>query len=360
VISDTARSTIEAEFRRQIEIGLHPAASLTVMAGGAGVFNMTHVEDGGPAAQASAGALFRVFSCGKPLVAACLWVLKERGKLSWDDPVARHWPEFAREGKGGVTVRHVLTHQAGLPTTPEDLRDRRHVADWGRCVDAMERAPLEYAPGSRVQYHSVTFGWLAGEIIARISGRSFNDFFEDHVAAPLGLRDTRFRLPARLADRVVRLKEMPGFETPGIADTYNDPRSYQVVFPAGGCISTSYDLARFYAALTGGGKVDGVPWLKPETVAEVTALAAEGVDPSNGSFQRRTLGLAMAGLAPNTYGADAGSLAFGHGGLGTSVTWGDPANGLAVAYLTSGLQPDAVNRARLRDMSAAVRRALGA
>ena len=355
-LSAVGQAQIDAEFNHQFEAGLHPSAALAVYVDGklavdlvAGVANPANGRPAGP------DSLFRVFSCGKPLVAACLWVLHERGKLSWDDPVVKHWPEFGARGKGRVTVRQVLTHSAGLPTTPAELKDRRDFADWGRCVAAMENAGLEFEPGSRVQYHSGTFGWLVGELVSRTSGRPFNDFFMDHVAAPLGLRETFFSLPQEMNGRVVKLATMPGFEDIQTAPAMNDERSYGVVFPAGGCITSARDIARFYAALAAGGQIDGVPWLKPGTVSDVTASHAEGVDQSSGRYLRWTLGMALSGEPPNRYGSAWGSRTFGHGGLASSVSWADPDLGAAMAYIASGLQPDPSNHERLHAMSAAVR-----
>jgi CubicO group peptidase (beta-lactamase class C family) len=358
-VTAEAQAAIKSEFDRQLAAGLHPAAALAVYVDGRLAVDLVAGEARPEPRQAAGGdALFRIFSCGKPLAAACLWALKEHGKFGWDDPVAKHWPEFARHGKGKVTVKHVLTHGAGLPTTPVELSDLRNVADWGRCVSAMENAELEFEPGSRVQYHPGTFGWLVGELVTRISGRPFNEFFKDYVAAPLGLRDTHFALARSLNDRVAKLKAMPGFDQPPVADAFNNERSYAAVFPGGGCISTARDLARFYAALAGGGRIGGVPWLRTETVSDVTALHAEGVDNSVGRYQRRTLGMALGSEPPNTYASEWASRTFGHGGLGTSVSWGDPETGVAMAYITTGLQADAANRERLHAMSAAVRRAL--
>lgn len=358
-MSETGMAYIRAEFDRQMGAGLHPAAALAVFAGGRLVMDLTAgVADPAGRRAAGRGSLFRIFSCGKPLAAACLWVLHERGKLNWDDPVAKHWPEFAAKGKGRVTVKHVLTHQAGMPTTPKALEDGRNIADWGRCVAAMEDAELEFEPGSMVQYHPANFGWLVGELVVRISRRPFNQFFMDNVAGPLGLHETFFNLPPKLNTGVVKLKAMPGLERPETAGRFNNAASYAVVFPGGGCTASARDLARFYAALAAGGRIDGLQWLKQQTVAEVTALAAESVDPSIGRYQRRSLGLALSSDPPNTYASETGSRTFGHGGFASSTSWGDPGLGVAMAYITSGLQPDEPNRARLHAMSAAVRQAV--
>ncbi len=356
-----AAAVIKQEFDRQLSVGLHPAAALAVYVDGKLAVDIT----GGISAPAtdrptSHGSFFRIFSCGKPLAAACLWVLHERGKVQWDDPVAKYWPEFASKGKGGVTVRHVLTHQAGIPSTPVELSDWRNIADWGRCVSAMENAELEFAPGSRVQYHPGNFGWLVAELASRISGQPFNDFFIKYVATPLGLKDTYFSLPPQLNGRVTKLKAMPGFENTPVAEAFNDERSYAFIMPGGGCISNARDLARFYAALNANGRIGDVAWLKQETVADVIALHAESVDVESGRYQRRTLGMALGGEPPNTYASAWKSRTHGHGGLGTSVTWSDPDIGVSAAYITTGLQPDQINRDRLHAMSAAIRNALAA
>jgi CubicO group peptidase (beta-lactamase class C family) len=242
-MSQAGLDHIKAEFDRQMQAGLHPAAALAVFAGGKLVVDLTAgAAEAGTSKPTGKDSLFRLFSCGKPLAAACLWVLKERGKLAWDDPVSKHWPEFAARGKGRVTVKHVLTHQAGMPTTPKALEDRRNFADWGRCVAAMEDAELEFEPGSRVQYHPANFGWLVGELAVRISKRPFNEFFTDNVARPLGLHETFFSLPPKLNSKVVKLKAMPGLERPETADMFNNVASYAAVFPGGGCTASARDL----------------------------------------------------------------------------------------------------------------------
>ena len=350
---------IKAEFDAQLRAGLHPAAALAVYVDGKLAVDLVGGFTGRtPQSPVANDSLFRVFSCGKPLAAACLWVLKERGRVGWEDLVVKHWPEFRAHGKDKVTVRHVLTHQAGMPTTPKELEDGRAVADWARVVAAMENAHLEYEPGSRIQYHPATFGWLVAELVTRISGRPFTEFFRDNVAGPLGLRDTRYALPASLNSRVVKLKAMPGMEPPDEPDRWNDERGYAVSVPGGSCTSTARDTARFYGALVGGGRIDGVSWLKPETVAEVTALAAEGVDQVNGSYQWRTLGMGMPAYEPHPTGAGAQSKVFSHGGLATCITWGDPDLGVACASLTSGMQPWETDRDRHFRISTAVRAAV--
>jgi CubicO group peptidase (beta-lactamase class C family) len=132
----------------------------------------------------------------------------------------------------------------------------------------------------------------------------------------------------------------------------------QVLMPGGSCISTPSDMARFYSALLCDGMAGGKRWLTTETVREVTSLRAEAVDPESGILTRRTLGMALPGVTPNTYACPWESTTFGHGGAGTSTTWGDPSTGIAAAVLNTGLQPRTRNRERLHNVSAAIREAV--
>ena len=139
------------------------------------------------------------------MAAACLWVLKERGKVDWDDLVGDIWDGYGVNGKESTTVRHVLTHEAGVPTTPRGINE----ANWDSVVTAMESAEAEFEPGSAIEYHSSTFGFLVRELVQRISGQDFEDFFQAEVAGPLGLVDTTYRLDAERMPRLARLMSMP-------------------------------------------------------------------------------------------------------------------------------------------------------
>ena len=116
---------------------------------------VSDVRDGGGATQpVTSQTMFVLMSSTKPLAAACLYLLKERGQLAWDDPVATYWPEFGQHGKATVTVRHVLTHRGGFPETPKDLPPHDW-PDWSKVTSAMERAPAVYTPGETIAYHLV-------------------------------------------------------------------------------------------------------------------------------------------------------------------------------------------------------------
>jgi CubicO group peptidase (beta-lactamase class C family) len=349
-----ALGRVEQLFWEQIEQGLHPGAALAVYRRGKLALDLyggvADQESGRPVTE---DTMFVLYSSTKPLAAVCLHLLWQRRKLEWDDPVAKHWPGFARNGKAGVTVRHILTHQGGFPETPRELTwDKWH--DWDAVVRAMEEVTPVYQPGTVIAYHPRNFGWVIGELVRRIDGRPFNQFLREELTGPLGMQDTYVGLPSALEGRVSRIHAMEDCDRPEQVSTYNRPEAHLAVQPAGGGIATARDLARFYAMMECGGALDGVQVLQPETVAEVTRLQVEGMDLSTERQVHRSLGLSLGD--PRTGSSGAGDIhTFGHGGAGTSVGWADPHCGLAVAYITNGFRADQTNYPRLAAISQAVR-----
>jgi CubicO group peptidase (beta-lactamase class C family) len=360
---------VEALFRQQIDEGLHPGASLAVYRHGrlvlelfGGLARLPAHRTGSPAGQASGQpvtpeTLFVLFSSTKPLSAVCLHILLERGRLGLDDPVARHWPEFARNGKAAVTIRHVLTHSGGFPQNPPQLVPRKW-GDWNAIVQAMEEIELIWEPGQDTGYHPLNFGWVVGELVRRIDGRPISRFLLEEVTGPLGMGDTYLGLPPELEGRVARLYAMDNEVDPQAVAAFNRPDVHQAVVPAGGGISTARDLARFYAMLAAGGTLDGVRILSPESVERAIAVQVEvRRDRSLGIPMRWALGFHLGGNRVDLFGYDTSPRAFGHGGHGSSVGWADPDLGLAVAIITNGLRSPAGHALRVAALSAAIRKA---
>jgi len=346
-------------FHAQIEQGLHPGAGLAVYRYGHLVLDIhggvADVRDSGRATQpVTSETMFVLMSSTKPLAAACLYLLKERGQLAWDDPVAMYWPGFGQHGKATVTVRHVLTHRGGFPETPKDLPPQDW-PDWGKVTSAMERAQAVFPPGETIAYHPINYGWVIAELVRRVDGRPFNRFFAEEFTAPLGMQDTYVGLPQGLAERVSPMRKMEADADPnGYSATFSLPVAVHAVVPGAGGVASAGDLARFYAMLERRGALDGARVLLPETVEEGVTLQVEGIDQSLGVVVQRALGLA---LADERMGRTAGNplRTCGHGGAGTSIGWADLESGLAVGYITNGFRGTVTNNARLAAVSQAVR-----
>ena len=289
----------------------------------------------GPAV--SGGTLLPIFSASKGVVATCTHLLAERGQLDYDDAVARHWPEFAQNGKGAITVRYVLTHSAGIPRSPgEDL------TDWDGTVSAIAAMPTMWEPGTRTAYHGVTFGWVLGELIRRIDGRDFAAFFRAEICEPLGLQDLYFGVSEAEESRVVDI--LPPDDDDATRNPYlstfsflNEPRIRRAIIPAMGGIGNARSLARVYALLAEGGTLDGVTLFSPERVKTMRELQVDAVDDILRLPTQRALGFLLPG--PTGVGLmGAGPSAFGHTGIGGTVGLADPEHRVAFALTKNKME----------------------
>jgi len=141
-----------------------------------------------------------VFSSTKGATAICMHILASRGTLDLDAPVAKYWPEFAQAGKEKIPVKMLLNHQAGLPAVRAPLPQGAY-ANWELMVNALAKEEPFWEPGTRNGYHALTMGWLLGEVLRRVSGKSLGAFFQDEIAKPLGL-DFWIGLPEEKEPRV--------------------------------------------------------------------------------------------------------------------------------------------------------------
>jgi CubicO group peptidase (beta-lactamase class C family) len=369
----TGPERVQHLFDAHLDAGLHHGAQVAVYDGGDLVFDAAGGVTGPDGAATTPDRRHLLFSCTKPYAGACLHHLRDRGVVDYDDPVVDHWPEFAPAGstKAEVTVRHVLSHQAGLPTTGFEERVEEW-GDWDAAVGAMEAAELVFDPGETAAYHSLSFGYLVGELVRRISGTPINDYAREHVFGPLGMERTSIGLPRAVsADEVATLVGFEpydrcresgaglGTQPEEAAALFGREEIQRAVIPAATGVGTARDMARFYACLARGGELDGVRLLSEETVAEATALQAEVErDATMGVPRRYALGFERAGTAWDKYGTLAPGSVFGHGGLGSVVGWGAP-DGLAMAYVTNGIRDEYEHGARVNAMADAVRTVFG-
>lgn len=298
--------------------------------------------------------LFPVFSCGKGVTATVIHRLVERGLLAYDQTIASVWPEFAANGKEGVTIRHALEHTAGLHLMAPAPRYQA-LCDWeAMCAEIAGMAPA-WTPGSRREYHAITFGWILGGAACRATGRTFEQLLEDEIRAPLGLKNLFIGIPDAVESRVAVFEEVgPAQEFPAADYPQSIPNWVQPLYafmnrpdvrrsciPASNGIMTAHDLARHYAALCPGG-VDGVELLSPACVSR----ALETSDPSVPT----TMGARGLGYGLGEEGSAMGRrrTCFGHGGHGGSLGFADLDHGLAVGFVRNRLRdPSGVDTVRL-------------
>ncbi|GAA2071186.1 serine hydrolase domain-containing protein [Actinomadura alba] len=297
--------------------------------------------------------VFYNFSIGKGATATVAHVLVERGVFGYDTRVVELWPEFGAHGKDGVTVRHVLTHSAGVPgvppdTTPEDL------CDWEKMCAAIADAEPWWEPGTEVGYHAYTFGYLVGEIVRRATGKPISEVLREEVAGPLGVADELyFGVPVSEHGRLARLEDVEGAaqmmaEMPQdlpmfraappslypTAELGNRPDILAADIPAGGKTSARA-IARMYSAVLG--DLADVRLISRDRLREATAVAASGIDQVFGNPSSWALGYSLG--VPGTTGAG-DEHAFGMAGAGGSYAYGNPATGIAFALTKNRLTMD--------------------
>ncbi len=345
-------------FAEQLSAGLHPAAQLTVRRQGQILLEASGgtQRPGAPGPVVDAGTLFLIFSATKPLTAMAIHLLAERGRIDLDAPVALYWPEFGQRGKERATVQHVLSHQGGFPIGPKWLTwDRWH--DPAAIARAMEEREARWEPGTDVGYHPLNFGWVLGELVRRVDGRSLGRFLADEILGPLDLRDTWLGLPPEQDERVAHLVDLSG-EFDFVAD-FNRPEVHAAEAGAATGITTTRDLTRFYSLLLRGGEIDGRRLLRPETVARATRVVIDGRrDRTLEVPVRWALGFHLGGPI-SAFGRRSSELTFGHSGHGSTTAWADPGLGVACAYFTTGVRSSMDNYLRMTRICDAVLAACG-
>ncbi|WP_030851830.1 serine hydrolase domain-containing protein [Streptomyces griseus] len=353
---EPVREAFAANFARREDIG----AAVCVYQDGRPVVDLwAGVADPDTGRPWERDTLQLVYSATKGVTATAAHLLAQRGALDLDAPVAEYWPEFAANGKVGIPVRWLLSHQAGLVALDEPVPLDEALA-WHPMTAALAAQCPQWIPGTAHGYHGRTWGWLVGEVIRRVSGRTPGCFFTEEIARPLGL-DFFIGLPAGERDRVSRmvyrkpdvdLTTVPEESVPedlrDLVAAWRDPnslsnRAFAVTDPANidfdspevqaaelpssNGIGTAHALARMYAALIG--EVDGVRLLTPETLASATEEQASGQDRVMLAPSRFSTGY----MLPTTTIPMTGPSAFGHTGRGGSLGFADPKHGIAFGYV---------------------------
>jgi len=325
-----------------------------------------------------------IFSCSKGVLAICAYRLVEEGRLDLEAPIARYWPEFGENGKSGITVRDALTHRAGLPALDTDLT-KGDVLAWDRVIRAIETAHPIFSPTDGHFYHAMTYGWLVGEGVRRITGETPGRYFDRSLAEPLGL-DTWIGLPreeqervawmeaplpdedsqaaresARIAtanplvDRSLTMCGAYAFPAENDYVTFNDAALQACEIPGANGISTARSLARLYAACVA--EVDGLRILSTHSLDDACRQQSAGRQlsglPDDGS--RWGTGFQLAS-PPSQPMLGAGS--FGHAGAGGQLAFADLDHRIGFAYLSN--QMGGFGDARARKLCMSLQTALGA
>lgn len=317
------------------------------------------------------------FSTTKGVASTLVHIAVDRGQLAYDAPVARYWPEFAKAGKDAITLRQVLCHQAGLYNIRRMVDDASRMRDWDFMIRAIEDAEPVHPPGERTGYHGLTYGFIVGELLRRVTGKSFSALVREEIADPLGLEGFYCGAPQEAIARTAELlwptrgvfgpgtvgdvtrtvmKTFSGaveyiqpfvdfagipFDFNGLRDAlapsgiqdfdFDSPETLGVSIPSANGVFDARSLARMYAALAEGGALDGVRLLSARTLAE----ASEVQHPTRSHVVlpidlRWRLGyhgvITSRGRIPG---------AFGHFGLGGAGAWADPARRLSMALVVN-------------------------
>ena len=292
-------------------------------------------------------ALFRIASMTKPITAVGIMILADAGKLSVDDPVEKHLPEFKgqmlvdrrtsdrltlKKPARPITLRDLLTHTSGLPGYPPGLGDlyRKRDRSLAEAVLAVSQRPLEFEPGSRWAYCNSGIDTL-GRVIEVVSGQSYEDFLARRIFEPLGMKDTTFR------PNKEQLKRLAGLYNVKDGKLVLDPRPIigpagRHPIPAGGLYSTGADQARFYQMMLNGGSLDGKRILTAESIQAMTKVQTgelkSGFTPGMG----HGLGFAVV-RHPEGVTAMLSPGSFGHGGAFGTQAWADPKRGVFLILL---------------------------
>jgi CubicO group peptidase (beta-lactamase class C family) len=342
---------------KEVEEGLLPACQIAV------------ARHGKIAALASFGdatttTLFNVFSSTKAITSAAGWLLLQEGKLRTDERVSDIVPEFGTHGKDAITVEQLFTHTAGFPHAPfrvSEWFDRR------RRLERFSEWTLNWPVGSRFEYHPTSSMYVIAEIIERRSGLAFHTFVRERIALPLGLPDMWVGCPPEQHHRIAPVVHVGdalteadyaalGVPMPPVTEVtedaltaFNSSESRQVPVPGGGGIMTAAELALFYQALINDGHaLGGAEIWRPRTLADATKVRNRFPD-LLGTPVNRALGVVVAGDEHRNargFGHTNSPLAFGHGGAGGQIAWGDPVTGISLGYCTNGHDRNVIRQAR--------------
>jgi CubicO group peptidase (beta-lactamase class C family) len=371
-ICDPRFKRVKEIFAASFENGLEVGAAVAATVDGKPVFDLW----GGYADKAQTkpwtrDTLVNVFSTTKGITAMCAHRLVDQGKLDLDAPVSKYWPEFAQAGKEKIPVNYLLSHRAGLPAVRKQLPADAYF-NWPVMCAALAAHEPWWEPGTKHGYHAITFGYLVGEVIRRITGKTPGTYLREEITAPLKL-DIHIGVDASFDPRIAELIAAPP-PAPGKADQLAqmaaDPESmtFKAIanprpvvdpalvngrawraaeVPAANGHATARALASLYGALATGGELNGYRVLTPAAIKRAHTEQANGPDLVLGVVSRWGMGFSLnqpvAPIGPNPR-------TFGHPGAGGSLGFADPDARVGFGYAMNQMGADALIDGRAASM----------
>ena len=353
---------------REVKDGLLPSSQVAIARNGkiAAMRTVGHAVQGGQDKSATNDTRYVIFSCTKAIMSAAAWLLIGEGKLDPNKKVVDYVPEFGTNGKDVITVEQTLLHIGGFPNAPYPQGEW---LDRNKRIERFKTWRLEWPVASKFTYHPTSGFWVIAEIIERQTGKDFRQFVHERISTPLGIPDLRVGLPrneqGKVADVVhvgeaLTNEERQKLGFPPLPETevteeaimgFNRPEVREAGVPGGGAITTAADLALFYQGLLNNRARNGSQIWKPEVLKDaIRVRSGEYKDPVMGVKVNRGLGVVLAGgdgLANfRGFGKTNSAGAFGHGGAGGQIGWGDPATGISLGYCTNGFDRNDLRQGR--------------
>jgi len=347
-----------ARAKRDVDQGVLDSCQVAVARQGkvAAMRSYGRAMQGGAEKPVTDESLFHIFSCTKAIVAAAVWLLFEDKQLRLDERVASIIPEFGTNEKDTITVEQLMLHAGGFPYAPFPAQ---HWNDREALLRAFSKWRLNWPVDSRFEYHATSAHWVLAEIIERRTGRPWREVVRERVLAPMGLDELYVGCPGEQQHRVADVRHMTppvpppggfGEVTPEAILGFNQPDVRAAGVPGGGGVASAASLALFYQPLINGGEsAAGKRVMKRETIEFATTVRAKPhhidlnlqlIDPKLVVNTNRALAVVVAGgdgyAFCRGFGRETSSRAFGHGGAGGQIAWGDPVSGISVGYTTNG------------------------
>jgi CubicO group peptidase (beta-lactamase class C family) len=359
-MSEAGVEAIWAAAERVFRRGMTPALTLCVRRHGAVVLDRSlgWARGGGPLEPRGAERVlatpdtpFCVFSSSKAVTATVMHLLAERDVVHLDDRVTDYLPEFAGDGRDAITIGQVLSHRAGIPQLPRDAMDLERLEDPERILEAIPLLRSRYRPGAAVAYHTVSGGFVLGEVVRRATGKDIRTVLAETILEPLGFRWMNYGVapedvplvglayptgPRLLPPATMFLTRALGMPIDELTELSNDPRLLVGIVPAGNVVATANEMSRFMDLLRAGGTLDGVQVMRPRTIRRaIVETSYHEFDRTLGFPLRYSHGFMLGARTLSLFGPDTDE-AFGHLGFTNVSMWADPRRELAVGLITSG------------------------